>query len=170
VTHDPKNDLVAFLRANFDSTALSVSFTPGDETDTTADGDIKFADYDGAREYPQVAVVSKDSTVVGGGDTQVSAMDGGGGGPVQNTIYLIQVDCWGGPDDAPIYESGGSHPDIVANELGEEVAATCRVGTDGAPDGYGWMMSEPPFEADDTNETPARHREIVTVRMATTYG
>jgi hypothetical protein len=57
----------------------------------------------------------------------------------------------------------------VANELGEEVAETCRVGVDGAPAGYEWMFADPPAEGDDTEESPTVHREIVTVRMKVTY-
>lgn len=158
---DPKDDLRTFLRTNFNSNAVSVSFTNSD--------DIDFADYDGNQDYPEVAIVSKDTIVPGGGQTQATGIDAGGGGGVQDVIYLVQVDCWGGPDDADVYSSDGSHPDIVANELGEEVARVCRAGADGAPDGYEWMFSEPPYEADDTDESPTKHREIVTVRMKVTY-
>lgn len=159
---DPKADLRTFLRTNFDSTAISVSFTNDD--------DIVFADYDGgAGPYPQVAIVSKDPVVLGGGQTQATGIDPGGGGGIQDVVYLVTVDCWGGPDDADVYDTDGSHPDIVANELGEGVAATCRIGSAGSPDGYEWLFAEPPAEADDTDESPTKHREIVTVRMKVTY-
>lgn len=158
---DPKDDLRTFLRNNFTSGAISVTFTNSD--------DIVFADYDGNQEYPEVAVVSKDTVVPGGGQTQATGIDPGGGGPIQDVIYLLQVDCWGGPEDADIYQDEGSHADTVANELGEEVASTCRIGTAGAPAGYEWMFAEPPFESDDTKASPTKHREIVTVRMKVTY-
>ncbi|WP_459191824.1 hypothetical protein [Halosimplex sp. J119] len=159
---DPKSDLVGYLRANVDPSAIPVPFTNAD--------DIVFADYDGgAGPFPQVAVVSKDPVVPGGGQTQATGIDPTGAGPVQDVIYLVQVDCWGGPDDADVYANNGSHPDVVANELGEEIAATCRVGSVGAPDGYEWMFAEPPTEADDTDQSPTEHRDIVTVRMKVTY-
>lgn len=157
---DPKDDLRTFLRNNFNSNAVSVTFTNSD--------DIVFADYDGAQSHPEVAIVSKDTVVPGGGQTQATGIDPGGGGGIQDVIYLVQVDCWGGPDDADIYQSEGSHPDIVANELGEEVARVCRAGTNGLAD-YEWVFAEPPFESDDTEESPTKHREIVTVRMKVTY-
>lgn len=158
---DPKADLREFLRDNLNPSAISVPFTNGD--------DVVFADYDGEQTYPQVAIVSKDPVVPGGGQTQATGIDPSGAGPVQDVIYLVQIDCWGGPDDASIYQTEGSHPDTVANELGEEVAATCRVGTDGAPDGYEWLMAGPPTEADDTDESPTKHRDIVTARLKVTY-
>lgn len=158
---DAKADLVDHLRANFDSGVVSVPFTNSD--------DIVFADYDGARDYPEVAVVSKDAITPGGGQTGATGIDPTGAGAIQDTIYLVQVDCWGGPDDAQTYQDNGSHPDIVAQELGEEVAKTCRVGSDGAPSGYEWMFCQPPYEADNTDASPTSHREIVEVRMKTTY-
>lgn len=159
---DPKGDLVDFLRANVDGSAASVPFTNAD--------DIVFADYDsGAGPFPQVAVVSKDPVVPGGGQTGATGIDPSGAGPIQDVVYLVQVDCWGGPDDATVYEDNGSHPDVVATELGEEVAETCRAGSDGAPDGYEWIFADPPAEGDDTEESPTEHRDIVTVRMKVTY-
>lgn len=170
---DVKDDLRTFLRDNFDDTAVSVPFTNDD--------DIVFADYDGAREYPQVAIVSRDPVVTGGGQTGATGIDPSGAGPVQDVVYLVQVDCWGGPEDEQVYQDTGygngyslayasvTHADTVAVQLAEEVAATCRVGSDGAPDGYEWLMADPPQEADDTEESPTHHREIVTVRMKVTY-
>lgn len=160
---DPKEGLRDFLRTNLTPGNISVTFTNAD--------DIVIANYDGgAGPYPKVAVVSKDSIILGGGETGVTAIDQANDGPVQRVTYRLQVDCWGGPEDADIYQSEGSHADTVANELGEEVHATCRVGSDGAPSGYGWMMAEPPFENDDTEEHPTEHRETVIVRMGLNYG
>jgi hypothetical protein len=158
---DPKDDLRAFLRANLDASAVSVPFA-------SADG-VVFADYDGERSYPQVAIVSKDSVVPGGGQTQATGINPADGSPIQDVVYQIQVDCWGGPEDDEVYQEHGSHPDIVANELGEAVADACRVGTDGAPAGYAWLFAEPPTEANDTEEIPTEHREYVIVRMKHTY-
>jgi len=158
---DVKEDLVTYLRGNFDDTAPSVPWTN--------DEDIAHADYDGHRDYPQVAIVSRDPVVPGGGNTGATGIDAGGGGPIQDVVYLVQVDCWGGPDDETVYAEADVHPDTVAVELAEEVAETCRVGEDGAPAGYEWLMADPPQEADDVEESPAHHREIVQVRMKWTY-
>lgn len=158
---DAKGDLVDHLRATFDSSVVSVPF------ENTSD--IVFADYDGAHDYPEVAVVSKDAITPGGGQTGATGIDPTGAGAIQDVIYLVQVDCWGGPDDDQVYADHGSHPDIVANELGEEVASVCRVGSDGAPAGYEWMYCRPPYEADDMEASPTSHREIVEVRLKTTY-
>lgn len=159
---DVKDDLVTFLRNNFDDTQVSVPFTNS--------ADIVFADYDGSRDYPQIAVVSRDPIVNGGGATGVTGIDPGGGGPIQDVVYLVQVDCWGGPEDDDVYQNNGSHPDIVAVELAEEVANVCRIGDDGAPSGYNWIMADPPEEADDVEQNPTEHREIVQVRLKYTYG
>lgn len=158
---DPKDDLVSFLRGNVDGTAFSVPF------DNTSD--IVHADYEGTRSYPEIAVVSKDVVVSGGGQTGATGIDPTGAGAIQDAIYLVQVDCWGGPEDDDVYADHGSHPDTVANELGEETASTCRVGADGAPAGYEWMFADPPFETDDVESSPTHHRERVQVRMKVTY-
>lgn len=158
---DPKDDLVEFLRTNVDGSTFSVPFDK--------QSDIVHADYEGSREYPEIAVVSKDSITPGGGQTGATGVDPTGAGAIQDTIYLIQVDCWGGTEDTPVYSDYDSHPDAVSVELGEEVARVCRVGTSGAPSGYEWMFCHPPYEADDTDASPTSHREIVEVRMKVTY-
>jgi hypothetical protein len=158
---DIKDDLVSFLRSNFDPSAISVAFT-------NSDG-IVHADYDGGRDYPQVAVVSADAVVAGGGQTAATGMDAGGGGPIQDRIYLVQMDCWGGVEDEAPYEGSNEHPDAVASELGDEVFDVCFQGTDGSPSGYEWITADPPSEADDTEENPTHHREIVNVRLKWTY-
>lgn len=155
---DVKDDLVTFLRNNVDPSVVSVSFTNAD--------DIVFADYDDQRSYPQVAVVSRDPVVPGGGQTGVTGIDPGGGGSIQDVVELVQVDCWGGPRDESPYEGTSNDPDTVANELGEEVHSTCFDATPSeAPAGYEWISADPPFEGDDTEENPTHHREIVQVRM-----
>lgn len=158
---DVKADLLTFLRSNFDDTAVSVPWTNSD--------DIVHADYEGSRDYPKVAIVSRDPITPSAGSTGASGIDASGAGPIQDVIYLVQVDCWGGPEDDDTYQGNSADPDSVAVDLAEEVAATCRIGTDGAPSGYEWMMADPPQEADDTEESPTHHREIVTVRMKVTY-
>lgn len=159
---DPKKDLRDYLRSNFDATNVSVSFTPSD--------DVVISDDDGPRNYPQVAVVSKDPVVPGGGQTQATGIDPGSGGAIQDVVYLVQIDCWGGPEDGAPYAGTNDHPDAVANELGEE---THRVlfGADpaDAPADYEWISAEPPSEADDSEESPTHHREIVIARAKTTY-
>lgn len=158
---DVKGDLVDYLRANVDGSAISVPWTNAD--------DIVFANYDGGRDYPQVAVVSKDFVVPGGGQTAATGIDAGGAGPVQDRVWLVLVDCWGGPDDEQVYEDNGVHPDAVASKLGEEVFQTCFQGSDGAPDGYEWITADPPQESDDVEESPTHHREQVTVRLKETH-
>jgi len=158
---DAKDDLVSFLRSNFDDTAPSVPWTNSD--------DIVHADYDGSRDYPQIAVVSSDFIVPGGGQTQATGMDAGGAGPIQDRIYLIQTDCWGGPDTESVYNQQNTHPDVVATELADEVFSTCFQGTDASPSGYEWITADPPEEADDVEETPTHHRQIVNVRLKWTY-
>jgi hypothetical protein len=159
---DPKGDLRDFLQTNLDTSEMSVPMN--------ATEDIVFADYDGGPgPYPNAAIVSKDAVVPGGGQTGATGIDPQDGSPIQDTIYTVQVDCWGGPDDAKVYTDHGSHPDVVANELGEAVADACRVGHEGAPDGYEWLFAAPPYEADDTEESPTNHREIVVARLKVTY-
>jgi hypothetical protein len=158
---DPKKDLRDFLRSNLNTGAVPVPMS----TD-----DIVVGDPDGNRTYPQAAVTTKDPIVPGGGETQATGIDpASGGGPIQDVVYLVQVDCWGGPHDADVYATHGSNPDRVANDLGEEVATTCRVGVSGAPTDYEWLFTGPPTEADDTDENPVSHREVVTVRLKATF-
>lgn len=161
MTIDPKADLRDFLEPLASDWDTSI--------DIDAD-DVVVSDSRGDRTYPQVSIVSADSIVAGGGNTAATGIDPGGGGPIQDAIYLVQVDCWGGPADASVYAGTDTHPDVVARELGEAVAEACRVGADGAPAGYEWIMAEPPFESDDTDPAWPVHREIVTVRMKVTYG
>ena len=158
---DVKKDLVTLLRSNVDDTAPSVPWTNAD--------DIVFADYDAHRDYPQVAVVSKDPVVPGGGQTAATGMDAGGGGPIQDRIWLTLVDCWGGPADVDAYTDTDTHPDVVAAELADEVFDVCFQGADGAPSGYEWITADPPREADDVEESPTHHREQVTVRLKETH-
>lgn len=158
---DVKADLVSFLRSNFDTSQVSVSFGTSD--------DIVHADYDGQRSYPQIAVVSRDPIVPGGGTTGATGIDPSGDGPIQDVVYLVLVDCWGGPKDESVYQGNSADPDSVAVELAEEVAKVCRQGSEGEPTGYEWIMADPPVEADDIEESPTHHREQVQVRLKTTY-
>jgi hypothetical protein len=169
VTRDIKADLVAFLREYFDETAVSVTFSPGDPTDPTVEGDVRFAGYDGANDYPQVAVVSEDPVVAGGGQTQYSGIDAGGRGGIQDVITAVQIDCWGGPHDADVYQTEDSNPDTVANELGREThrvlfeADEADVGPP-VPDGYEWVNAEQPSSSNDIERSPTHYRRIVVAR------
>ncbi|WP_324757093.1 hypothetical protein [Haloarcula montana] len=170
MTRDIKKDLVAFLREHFDDSVVPVTFDAGDPTQPATDGDVRFADYDGANDYPQVAIASEDPTVAGGGETGYSGMDPGGNGGIQDTITSVQIDCWGGPDDADIYQSDGSHPDVVANALGREVhdiLFEADESDDGppTPDGYDWVNAQPPTESNDTERSPTHYRRFVVARL-----
>ena len=121
MARDIKSDLVAFLREHFNESEIPVTFEAGDPADPTTVEGVRFADYDGANnDFPQVAIVSEDSVVPGGGQTQMTGIDAGGGGGIQDVVTSVQIDCWGGPHDADIYQSEGAHPDVVANALARE--------------------------------------------------
>jgi len=167
---DVKRDLVAFLREYFDASAVPVTFTNGDPTDPTAAGDIRFADYDGANDYPQIAIASEDATPVGGGQTGYSGIDAGGDGGIQDVITSVQIDCWGGPEDADVYQSEGSHPDVVANALARETHRVLFEADEAdagppTPEGYEWANAEPPSEANDIERSPTHYRRTVVARL-----
>lgn len=158
---DISETVVEFLRAEVDPSAVPVPFDPGE--------DIGFAEYDQGIDYPRVATVSEDPVVPGGGETGYTAIDPGGGPPIQDRIFLIVVDCWGGPVDDPTYQNNGSHPDVVANALGHEVAdAALTAAADGAPDPLDWISAEPPVTANDVERDPTHYRRQVTIRAKTT--
>jgi hypothetical protein len=124
MARDIKSDLVAFLRTHFDESEIPVTFEAGDPADPTTVEGVRFAAYDGANDYPQVAIVSEDPVVPGGGQTQMTGIDAGGKGGIQDVVTSVQIDCWGGPHDADIYQSEGAHPDVVANALARETHAS----------------------------------------------
>lgn len=161
----PRNvheDLVGFLRSNVDTSNISVTFSTSD--------DIHQADYDGGHDYPEIAVVSTDPVVPGGGDTRFTGMDPTGAGPIQSGIEVVLVDCWGGPADDPAYVGNSVHPDTVANELAREVwKRSIDAAADAAPSGYEWISADPPRTADDTESYEDTHfRDQVTVRLGYT--
>lgn len=159
-------DLIAFLREQLDPAEIPIAFDPGPAGDPDAGGDVHFADYDGDLDYPLVAPVSNDPVVPGGGETGYTGMQASGG-PVQDAIETVLVDCWGGPVDEAIYDGAGTHPDDVANDLAREVWSVClEAAADGAPDGYEWIGADPPSTADDTETHERTHyRDQVVVRM-----
>jgi hypothetical protein len=158
---DVSGDLVDFLRSEADFTSVSVSFDD--------QNDLHEANPDGGRSYPSVVTVSEDPIVPGGGDTQFTAMDPGGGGPIQDRIWLVTVDCWGGPVSAGAYEGVDVHPDDVAGELGNIVSDTCiNAAADAAPSGYEWISADPPSTANDTDPEYTHYRRQVTCRLKTT--
>ena len=166
MARDVKSDLVAHLREHFAATEIPVPFDVGDPADPVSPGDVRFADYDGENDYPQVAIVSEDPVVPGGGETQYTAMDAGGAGGIQDIITSVQIDCWGGPQDATVYNENGSHPDVVANALAWETHAVLFGSDEGdegppVPEGYEWVNAEPPVEANDTERTPTHYRRFV---------
>jgi hypothetical protein len=170
MVRDIKSDLIAHLREYIDETVVDVPFDAGDPSDPTAEGDVRFADYDGSNDYPQVAIVSEDAVVPGGGQTQYSAMDAGGSGGIQDIVTSVQIDCWGGPHDDDVYQEHGSHPDVVANALGRavhDVLFNSDESSEGppVPDGYEWLNAEPPTESNDTERTPTHYRRVVVARL-----
>jgi len=150
---DPADDLVSFLQSNFDSAAISVAFSNSD--------DIDHADYSGANEYPQVAIVSNDPVIPGGGQTGFTSISGDGSGPNQATIETILVDCWGGPEDDGAYDGNPEHPDGIAAELSSEVIDTCHDDATNPPAGHSWIGARPLGDADDTDRNPTHYREQV---------
>lgn len=157
-TPDPKKDLRDFVRSNFDGSAISTSFTPAD--------DVVIANYDVGPAFPEVAIVSADPITPGGGETGATGYDAGGGGLIQDTIWELTVDCWGGPHQE--YSGGSTDADTVAEELGQELHETCRVG-EGGPSGYEWLFAQPPADANDTEAQPTEYRRQVVARLKYTY-
>lgn len=157
MTQDPADDLVTFLRNRVDTSVASVP------VDTT---DIGHADYEGPNDYPQIAVVSEDPAVPGGGETAFTGMDGGGGGPIQDVVVSIPVDCWGGPVDDDAYQGNDADPDSVAAELAAEVHVTClEASTVDPPPGYEWISADPPRGADDLDRPSTHYRQQVIARL-----
>jgi len=156
---DPADDLVSFLQSNINASNISVSFTPSD--------DVKHAVYEGSNDYPQIAIVSNDPVVPGGGETGFTAIRSGNG-PVQDSIETLLVDCWGGPEDDDTYQGGSDHPDGVAAELRAEVVRTCNSDVTNPPNGYQWISAESLGDADDTDRSPTHYREQVTARLKQT--
>ena len=150
MARDPTEDLRSFVVANFDTSAISVTFS----TD-----DIEHANYDDGPTYPSVAIVSEDPSVLGGGPMDVSAIAGGGGGAVQETVVSVLVDCWGGIHETQIYHDEGSNPDVVAKELAHETHRVCFDAIPSeAPAGYELISAAPPRSAHDTDASPTVRR------------
>lgn len=158
---DTKKDLIDHLRSEFDTSAISVPFDVSD--------DIAFEAYDDVEKEVYVTPVSEDSTSPGGGETQYTGIDPSGAGGIQDIVTSVQIDCWGGDEEADVYMTNNTHPDIVANELSTEVHRIL-FNTDESssgpaiPTGYDWMNAQPPSEADDTEENPTTFRDIVIAR------
>jgi hypothetical protein len=162
MARDYKLDCIDHLRSEFDSSAVSVPFTPSD--------DIGFAEYDDIDQDVYVTPSSADPTVVGGGQTGYSGIDPGGDGGVADVVVSLQLDCWGGDRDDQIHADNDTHPDIVATEVAQEVYRILFETDDAAagpavPAGYDWVAAEPPREADDVEENPTEYRDIVIARF-----
>jgi len=150
---DPNDDLVSFLQSNVNGGNISVSFTPSD--------DIGHANYEGANSYPQIAVVTNDPVIPGGGQTGYTSISSDGSGPNQATIATILVDCWGGPEDDDTYQRGSDHPADIAAELAEEVRRACHASATNPPSGYDWLGARRRGDAHDTDRNPTHYREQV---------
>lgn len=158
---NPKEDLRDWIRPRFDDSAISVPFA--------ASSDLDIANYDVGPAWPSIAIVSADPVTPGGGQTGATGIDGGGGGAIQDTVYLVLVDCWGGPRSADVYADHGSDPVTVANDLATELHASARSIPQNAPSGYEWVFADPPQDANDPEATPTEYRQQVTVRLKTTF-
>lgn len=159
MTLDVSEDLVAFLRSRLDVDDIPVAFD--------VDDDIGLGKYNASVAQPFVTPVSEDPVVPGGGQTGYTAL--GADGPLQDQVWLVLVDCWGGAVDASIYQDEDAHPDGVANVLGQLVARACReAAAAGAPDGYEWVNADPPQTANDDQRDPTHYRRQVTCRLKTT--
>jgi len=150
---DPTADLVSFLQNNVNGGEISVSFTPG--------SDVGFANYEGANDYPQIAVVTNDPVIPGGGQTGYTSINPDGSGPNQASIHTILVDCWGGPEDDAAYQGGSTHPDLIAAELADEVRRVCHANATSPPSGYDWLGARRLGDTDDTDRSPTHYREQV---------
>lgn len=162
---DVKRDLVAFLRAHFDETALSVPLTPGDPaTPNDADGEIRIADFDGGLDYPGIYLQAENTVVPNSGVTGFTGMDPGSGGPTQDPVTSVQVDCWGGTTQTDRLINHGVHPDTLASEMANQVWRTC-LNNSGGPDGYRYVSVSEPTEGNDTDASPTAFRRIVPVEV-----
>lgn len=162
MSRDIKQDVIEFLRANIDTSAISVSFSASD--------DIGFAQYDDVDQDVYVTPVSEDPVVPGGGQTGYSGIDAGGRGGIADVVVSVQIDCWAGDRDADVYQTADSHPDIVANELSQEVYRVLFDADESSsgpavPSGYEWVNAEPPTDADDVEESPTKYRDTVLARL-----
>jgi hypothetical protein len=159
---DIKKDLIDFLRSEVNSSAFSVPFTNSDS--------IGFEAYDDADEAVYITPVSEDPAVPGGGQTQYTGIDPSGDGGIADVVVSVQIDCWGGDRDDQIHADNDTHPDVVANELSQEIYRVLFEANDaaagpGVPADYDWINAEPPREADDLEQSPTKYRDIVVARM-----
>lgn len=158
----PKEDLRDWVRPRFDDSAISVPFTAAD--------DLDIANRDVGPSWPSIEIAASDPIVPGGGPMDMTGMDPGGGGAIQDQIYAIHVDCWGGPRDAAVYADHGSDPVTVADELGQELHSAAWATPENAPAGYnGAVSATPPMDAPETDATPTEHRTVVRVFLKATH-
>ena len=153
------SDLVKFLREQADFDDVDVAFNPSEH--------VHQSNPDGNRRYPSVVTVSEDFVVPGGGSSQFTAMSDGKA--LQDRVWLILVDCWGGPVTAKVYEGVDSHPDDVADALSNAVSDACiDASAVSPPTGYEWVSADPPQTANDEERKRTHYRRQVTCRMKTT--
>lgn len=162
---DPKTALRDFLQGanGVNASALSEPF------DTATD--IQLANYEPGPDYPEIAVVTADPTVPNGGEMDVTAMDPGGGGAIQDVVYSVVVDCWAGTEATAGDLGWQTHPDAFAVELAEEVHQSClSVDQPAVPDGYQQLSAAPPRDAHDTEGAQTEYRQQVICYLKTTHG
>lgn len=150
---DTKGDLVDFLRANVNLSAVSADMT----TD-----DIDHPDLEGGRSTPGVRVHSPTTSLPGAGSAGYSGMAPGKGG-VKEVRTTLQVDCWGGSESDASDGTITKHPDEVAAELKGEVWAA--VEWNDAPPEYRFFSVQDDMDGNDPDADPPEYRQIVFVGM-----
>lgn len=82
---EPDKILYDLLRNNWDYTNTPYSSNPKFQTGW----------YDFGSSEPQVSVTDPEDSVVGGGDTEITAITGSGG-VVQRRVGMVLINCWSG--------------------------------------------------------------------------
>lgn len=105
---EPDKILYDLLRNNWDNSNTPYSEDPRFHTGS----------YDFGSSEPQVSATAPDDSVVGGGDTDITAITGSGG-VVQRRVGTVYVNCWSGTFKQT-RSSGVGNPKNAAFQLGNE--------------------------------------------------
>lgn len=103
---DPVITVEELLADNWNAGNTSIGYDPDIHTGWHSDD----------ADSPQVTVTNPEESPLGGGETGFSAMDGAGGGAVQELSGTVNVDCWSDRD-----VEGGVNPKKLTYEFTEEV-------------------------------------------------
>lgn len=169
MARDDSDNLVAYLRQEFDTSNITVSFSPGDSNDTTQDGDVDHANYDDGPDYPSAVVVTEDPTPIGAGPMGVTGMDPGGAGSTQRVVVSLLVDCWGGTWETADTNNWSISADEVAKEIAWEVHRILfETQPTNAPNDYELVSADVPRSAHDTQASPTVRRYQTVAYLAYT--